>query len=140
MKMIKEMPPLSAEEKEVILHKGTERPFSGRYTEHFERGVYLCRQCGAALYDSDSKFPSHCGWASFDSNIFNDFGGGDSNAKDSTSKVSAVARSIDADGYRVEITCANCGAHLGHVFTGEGFTPTNTRHCVNSLSLYFEAR
>ena len=106
----------------------------------------ICRQCGAALYDSDSKFPSHCGWASFDSNIFNDSnilndcGGGDSNAKDSTSKVSAVARSIDADGYRVEITCANCGAHLGHVFTGEGFTPTNTRHCVNSLSLYFEAR
>ncbi|TLD96116.1 methionine-R-sulfoxide reductase [Helicobacter jaachi] len=114
------MPPLNAQESEVILHKGTEAPFSGIYTNHFECGIYACRQCGVPLYDHTAKFPSHCGWASFDDEIDG-----------------AVTRLRDKDGVRTEIVCANCGGHLGHVFEGEGFTPKNTRHCVNSLSIHF---
>lgn len=111
---------LTDEEKRVILNKGTEAPFRGEYTDHFENGQYVCRQCEAPLYRSESKFHSSCGWPSFDDEI-----------------EGAVKRIRDADGRRVEIVCANCEGHLGHVFEGEQFTLKNTRHCVNSISMKF---
>lgn len=111
---------LTKEEERVIVNKGTEVPFTGKYYAFWEKGTYVCKRCGAALYRSESKFESDCGWPSFDDEIS-----------------SAVKRTIDADGFRTEIICANCGAHLGHVFTGEGFTKKNVRHCVNSISMDF---
>lgn len=113
---------LTEEEKRVIINKGTERPFTGKYDKYFENGIYSCKQCNSPLYKSDSKFDSGCGWPAFDDEI-----------------EGAVKHIPDKDGMRTEIVCANCGGHLGHVFEGEGFTETNTRHCVNSISLNFEA-
>jgi len=111
---------LSKVEAYVINSKGTEAPFTGKFTDSRQKGTYLCKKCGAALYYSSSKFESDCGWPSFDDEI-----------------KGAVKRFPDPDGMRTEITCASCGAHLGHVFTGERMTPKNIRHCVNSVSLDF---
>ncbi|EAX89801.1 methionine-R-sulfoxide reductase, putative [Trichomonas vaginalis G3] len=120
LKFLPKMDPLTPEEAYVIERKGTERPFTNKYYNFKGQGKYICRKCGATLYYSKDKFESGCGWPAFDDN-----------AKD------AVIRFIDADGHRVEITCAKCGGHLGHVFEGEGFTAKNTRHCVNSISIVF---
>ncbi|HLC01022.1 MAG TPA: methionine-R-sulfoxide reductase [Candidatus Bathyarchaeia archaeon] len=111
---------LTEEEESVIVNKGTEMAFTGKYYAFWERGTYVCKRCGAPLYHSESKFEAGCGWPSFDDEI-----------------LGAVKRLPDADSVRTEIQCANCGAHLGHVFLGEKFTEKNTRHCVNSISMEF---
>jgi len=111
---------LTKEEEKVILKKGTEYPFTGKYWNSKDKGIYVCKQCKVPLYKSDNKFDSHCGWPSFDDEI-----------------KGAVKRVLDADGRRTELVCTNCGGHLGHVFIGEGFTVKDTRHCVNSISLDF---
>jgi peptide-methionine (R)-S-oxide reductase len=111
---------LTQKEKSVIEDKGTEMPFTGEYDDFFVDGTFICRRCNAPLFSSKSKFDAHCGWPAFDENF-----------------PDAVKRLTDADGIRTEIECANCGAHLGHAFEGEQFTETNTRHCVNSVSIKF---
>ena len=112
--------PLSAEESHVIEGKGTEMPLSGEYDDFYETGVYICRRCNAQLYRSEDKFDAHCGWPAFDKEI-----------------PDAVRHLQDPDGMRTEVECVNCGGHLGHVFIGERLTPTNARHCINSLSMKF---
>ena len=112
--------PLTVEEKYIIEHKGTERPFTGEYDDFYESGSYICRQCNTELYTSADKFDAHCGWPAFDKEV-----------------PGAVKHLPDPDGHRIEVECANCGGHLGHVFMGEGFTPTNARHCINSISMKF---
>ena len=111
---------LNEEEKRVILLKGTEYPFTGKYDKFYEKGKYLCKQCGTSLFSSESKFNSGSGWPSFDTGIEN-----------------MVKEIPDRDGKRVEIVCSKCDGHLGHIFKGEGFTDKNARFCVNSISLIF---
>ena len=111
---------LTPQEEEVIANKATEAPFTGEYNNFYADGTFVCRRCNAALFSSKSKFDSGCGWPSFDENLSN-----------------AIKRIPDSDGMRIEIQCANCGAHLGHEFVGERLTDKNTRECVNSLSIFF---
>tara|TARA_Y100000588_G_scaffold392363_1_gene503966 strand:+ start:326 stop:712 length:387 start_codon:yes stop_codon:yes gene_type:complete len=111
---------LSAGEQYVIEAKGTEPPFTGEYDDFYESGTYVCRRCDAPLYRSEDKFDARCGWPAFDDEI-----------------AGAVNRLPDPDGYRIEVECANCSGHLGHVFLGERFTEKDTRHCINSLSMKF---
>ena len=113
---------LSPEEKFVIERKGTEAPFTGEFDDFYEEGIFTCRRCNAQLYRSGDKFDAHCGWPAFDQEISG-----------------AVNRIPDPDGSRIEIECASCGGHLGHVFLGEGLTASNARHCVNSISMRFVA-
>lgn len=111
---------LTEEEKDIILNKATEPPYSGKYDDFYKEGIYVCKQCEQPLFTSEAKFKSGCGWPSFDDTF-----------------KGSVKRVPDPDGIRTEIVCSNCGGHLGHVFEGEGFTKNDTRHCVNSLSIKF---
>jgi peptide-methionine (R)-S-oxide reductase len=113
---------LTEDEKRVIEDKGTEVPFSGDYDDYYAPGTFICRRCNLPLFTSKAKFDADCGWPAFDDNFPN-----------------AVDRIPDEDGSRTEIQCANCRAHLGHVFEGENMTAKDTRHCVNSISIKFIA-
>lgn len=115
-----ELNKLTEEEKDIILNKATEPPYSGKYDDFYKEGIYVCKQCEQPLFTSEAKFKSGCGWPSFDDTF-----------------KGSVKRVPDPDGIRTEIVCSNCGGHLGHVFEGEGFTKKDTRHCVNSLSIKF---
>jgi methionine-R-sulfoxide reductase len=111
---------LTAQESYVIETKGTEPPFSGEYDDFYKTGTYVCRRCNAPLYRSEDKFDAHCGWPAFDDEV-----------------AGAVNHLPDPDGHRIEVECAHCSAHLGHVFFGERLTAKDTRHCINSLSMKF---
>jgi len=111
---------LTQSENEVIENKGTERPFTGEYDDFYIKGTFICRRCNLPLFSSKAKFDAHCGWPAFDDSFEN-----------------AVKRIPDPDGYRIEIECNHCGAHLGHEFIGEHLTNKNARHCVNSVSIKF---
>lgn len=111
---------LTPKEKRIIEDKGTEAPFSGEYDNFYKDGIFICRKCNTPLFSSKAKFDAKCGWPSFDENFPN-----------------ALEHLVDSDGQRIEIECANCKAHLGHVFEGEHLTDKDTRHCVNSLSIRF---
>lgn len=115
------MKKLTEQEKEVIINKETEAPFTGKYNNHFKKGTYFCKQCGSPLYKSSDKFQSNCGWPAFEDEISG-----------------AIKKITDSEGIKTEILCNNCNAHLGHIFTGENLSPKNTRHCVNSISLDFK--
>lgn len=121
--MNQQLKKLTSEEEEIIVGKKTEAPYSGKYEDFWEEGMYMCKRCGAPLYRSKDKFDAKCGWPSFDDEI-----------------PDAVKRTSDPDGMRTEIICAACGGHLGHVFSGENFTPKNIRHCVNSMALEFSSK
>jgi peptide-methionine (R)-S-oxide reductase len=113
---------LTPAEYQVLRRAGTERPFTGEYTDTKTEGVYSCRACGAELFRSDTKFESHCGWPSFFSPL----------AGDAIIERTDVSMGMK----RVEVLCATCHSHLGHVFSGEGYgTPTDLRYCINSVSL-----
>lgn len=114
---------LTKQEENVIVHKATEAPFTGEYDDFYKEGIYVCRQCDNPLFDSRTKFDAGCGWPAFDDHF-----------------PKAVKQIPDMDGRRIEIVCAKCGGHLGHVFKGEKLTAKDTRHCVNSLSLKFVPR
>lgn len=111
---------LTDQEKAVIENKGTEAPFTGEYDNFYKPGTFICRRCNNQLYSSKAKFDAGCGWPAFDDCFPN-----------------SVIETTDADAYRIEIQCAQCKAHLGHIFKGENLTSKNTRHCVNSLSIKF---
>ena len=113
---------LTEEEKAIMVDGETELPFSGKYNDFYAEGIYVCKACELQLFNSVSKFNSGCGWPSFD---------------DAIEEAIKRKRDLSLGRIRVEITCARCEAHLGHVFEGEEYTDKNTRYCVNSLSLKF---
>jgi len=113
---------LTSKERKIIVEKGTERPYTGKYNNHYKKGTYVCKACSNPLFKSNTKFDSKCGWPSFDKEI-----------EGSVIKIPDYSLSMK----RTEIVCSKCKGHLGHVFYGERFTKENTRHCVNSISLNF---
>ena len=113
---------LTSKERKIIVDKGTERPYTGKYNNHYKKGTYVCKACSNPLFKSNTKFDSKCGWPSFDKEI-----------EGSVIKIPDYSLGIK----RTEIICSKCKGHLGHVFYGERFTKENTRHCVNSISLNF---
>ena len=113
---------LTSKERKIIVDKGTERPYTGKYNNHYKQGIYVCKACSNPLFKSNTKFDSKCGWPSFDKEI-----------EGSVIKIPDYSLGMK----RTEIVCSKCKGHLGHVFYGERFTKENTRHCVNSISLNF---
>ena len=113
---------LTSKERKIIVDRGTERPYTGKYNNHYKKGTYVCKACSNPLFKSNTKFDSKCGWPSFDKEI-----------EGSVIKIPDYSVGMK----RSEIVCSKCNGHLGHVFYGERFTKENTRHCVNSISLNF---